>query len=173
VNREPWTVNRGPRTVARRMRWLAVLLIVLVAIAFASPAPADPSTDYILHCRGCHGPDGSGVPGAAPTFRGQVAKFVRVPGGREYLIRVPGTAQSGLSDARVAALLNWLVREFSPAEVPRDFAPFTSEEVTRHRRPPLTEVERTRRELLRAIRAREAASAPEDNHQAERRTDSR
>ena len=68
----------------------------------------------MLNCRGCHGPDGAGAPGAAPSFRGQVAKFLSVPGGREYLIRVPGTAQSELDDAHTAALLTWLVREFSP-----------------------------------------------------------
>ena len=77
----------------------------------------------MLHCRGCHGPDGAGAPGAAPSFRGQVAKFLCVPGGREYLVRVPGTAQSELDDARTAALLNWLLREFSPDEIPADFSP--------------------------------------------------
>ena len=117
----------------------------------AASTSADPGTDYILNCRGCHGPDGSGLVGAAPSFRGQVGKFLWVPGGREYLIRVPGTAQSELSDARVAALLNWIVREFSPDEVPADFSPYTADEVARHRRPPLSEVDTVRRELLQAI----------------------
>ena len=84
----------------------------------ASPtavAVADPRVDYMLNCRGCHGPDGAGAPGAAPSFRGQLAKFLWVPGGREYLVRVPGTAQSELDDARTAALLNWLLHEFSAA----------------------------------------------------------
>ena len=56
----------------------------------------------MLHCQGCHGPDGSGAPGAVPDFHNQVGKFLLVPGGREYLIRVPGVSQSELNDARVA-----------------------------------------------------------------------
>jgi len=132
--------------------------LVLSALSTAS-ALADPQTDYMLHCRGCHGPDGAGAPGAAPSFRGQVAKFLWVPGGREYLIRVPGTAQSELSDARTALLLNWILHEFSANELPNDFVPYSEEEVTRHRRPPLTDVVPVRRELVRAIREREAPSA--------------
>jgi mono/diheme cytochrome c family protein len=105
----------------------------------------------MLHCRGCHGPDGSGAVGAVPSFREHVAKFARVAGGREYLIRVPGTAQSELDDARIAALLNWILAEFSAAEVPPNFAPFTAEEVAHHRRQPLTNPDLVRLELTRAI----------------------
>jgi mono/diheme cytochrome c family protein len=126
-------------------------LIVVLQVAAPALAHADPATDYVMHCRGCHGPDGAGAPGAAPTFRGQVGKFVAVPGGREYLIRVPGTAQSELDDARTAALLNWLLRQFSPDELPADFVPFTAEEVARHRRPALADVPAARQALLRAM----------------------
>jgi hypothetical protein len=138
----------------------ATLLIALcVGALVASPAVADPQTDYMLHCRGCHGPDGGGAPGAAPAFPGQVAKFLWVPGGREYLIRVPGTAQSELNDARTAALLNWIVHQFGANELPSDFVPYSEAEVTRHRRPPLTDVVAVRGALIRAIREREAARA--------------
>lgn len=136
-------------------KWSAGVLFLVLC---AAPAIADPPTDYMLHCRGCHGPDGGGAPGAAPSFRGQVAKFLWVPGGREYLIRVPGTAQSELSDARTAALLNWILHEFSGGELPADFVPYSEEEVARHRRPPLTDVVAARRDLIGAIRAREAAT---------------
>ena len=64
---------------------------LLIVFALARPGnAADPHADYMLHCQGCHGPDGSGARGAVPSFRGEVAKFLRVPGGREYLLRVPG-----------------------------------------------------------------------------------
>jgi mono/diheme cytochrome c family protein len=112
----------------------------------------------MLQCRGCHGPDGAGAPGAAPSFRGQVGRFLSVPGGREYLVRVPGTAQSELDDAHTAALLNWLVQEFSRDEVPADFIPYSPEEVGRWRRTPLIDVWATRRELVHAIEAQ--ASRP-------------
>jgi hypothetical protein len=132
--------------------------LLCVAVLFLAPvAHADPRVDYMLNCRGCHGPDGAGAPGAAPSFRGQVAKFLWVAGGREYLIRVPGTAQSELDDVRTAALLTWLVREFSPDEVPADFTPYTAAEVGQARHKPLTDVWTTRGELLRAIAVHAAA----------------
>ena len=144
------------------MKRVAVVRIAVIAGAlFASSAVADPQLDYMLHCRGCHGPDGGGAPGAAPSFRGQVAKFLWVPGGREYLIHVPGTAQSELNDAHTAALLNWIVHEFSASELPADFVPYSEAEVARFRRPPLTDVYVVRRELIRAIQGREAAPVEE------------
>jgi hypothetical protein len=138
---------------------------LLAASVVLSPyaARSDPRTDYMLHCRGCHGPDGGGNAGGVPSFRGEVGKFLSVPGGREYLIRVPGTAQSELSDARTAALLNWLVEELSPDQVPPDFEPYTEVEVARYRKP-LVDVGRVRRRLLGEIES--AAKSTIFNRQA-------
>ena len=58
---------------------------------------ATPALDYMLHCRGCHLADGTGSPGAVPSLTGLFGKFLWVPGGREYLVRVPGSAKSPLS----------------------------------------------------------------------------
>jgi len=149
-------------------RW-AMRIGVLAGALVASVAVAGPPTDYMLHCRGCHGPDGAGAPGAAPSFRGQVGKFLWVTGGREYLVRVPGTAQSELSDARTAALLNWLVREFSADEVPPDFVPYSEAEVARYRRPPYADVFAVRRSLMGAIAARTAEMAGRTTADAPRR----
>ena len=148
----------------RRARALRVLAACFLWLLPSAVVRADPSTDYILHCRGCHRPDGSGVPGAAPSFRGQLAKFLWVPGGREYLIRVPGTAQSELSDGRVAALLNWMLLNFSAAALPADFAPIREEEVARYRHVPLSDVGATRRALVQAIEAREATTPAALSH---------
>ena len=156
---DPWDRGRPARCRRRSMRARVRILVAFALVtALATTAWAGPSTDYMLQCRGCHGPDGAGAPGAAPSFRGQVARFLAVPGGREYLIRVPGTAQSELDDAHTAALLNWLVHEFSPAEVPADFTPYSAAEVGRWRRTPLIDVWATRRELVQAIEAQ--ASLP-------------
>lgn len=127
------------------------LCVLMLTATVASTARADPQVDYMLQCRGCHGPDGAGAPGAAPSFRGQVAKFLWVPGGREYLIRVPGAAQSELDDARTAAVLNWLLQSFSAAEIPPGFAPYSADEVARQRRSALIDVLASRRTLLDAI----------------------
>ncbi|MBI3786102.1 MAG: hypothetical protein HY270_22170 [Deltaproteobacteria bacterium] len=144
-----------PSPVAHRpskVSSVAITTLLFVAVATV-PANADPRIDYILNCQGCHGPDGAGAPGAAPSFRDHVAKFLSVPGGREYLIRVPGVTQSELTDARTAAVLNWLVQEFSPQQVPADFKPYSEAEIAQHRQAPLTDVVAARAELLRAIDA--------------------
>jgi len=114
---------------------------------------AEPRILYMLECQGCHLPDGRGVPGGVPDLRGRLGRFVTVPGGREYLVRVPGSAQSSLDDAELAAVLDWMIREFGPPEVAARLVPFSAEEVARHRRRPLTDVGAARRELLHRIEA--------------------
>ena len=144
-----------------RLRLMAALAAA-AAVAGLMPAPmsADPSTDYILNCRGCHGPGGGGAPGAVPAFPGQLGKFLQVPGGREFLVRVPGASQSELDDAHLAALLNWALLTFSPAEVPAHFVPYSAAEVAATRRPPLIDVSGTRRRLMQQIEARERRQDP-------------
>lgn len=139
-------------------RWPAAGLAITLLLA--APGAADPRIDYTLHCRGCHGPDGGGVAGAAPSFRGHLAKFLRVPGGRAYLVQVPGTAQSELDDEHVAVLLNWLLEEFSPNQIPPDFVPYNGREVTGLRRTRMTDVVAVRAELMRAIAALPESAAP-------------
>lgn len=132
----------------RSLPGLVGVLVLGTNLALAANASADPATDYMLHCRGCHGPEGAGTPPDVPDFRGEIGRFLAVDGGREYLIRIPGVSQSELSDARTAALLSWLVRHFDAERVPPDFREFTAAEVTRHRRPPLTDVATVRAALL-------------------------
>ena len=128
------------------------VLALLAALGAASPSRAEsPEILYMLQCRGCHLPDGAGTPGVVPPLAGQVGRFLTVPGGREFLVRVPGSAQSPLSDAELAEVLNWIVRRFGPDEVARSFAPYTAEEVAHVRRPPLTDVDSVRRALLAEI----------------------
>ncbi|TMA34310.1 MAG: cytochrome c [Deltaproteobacteria bacterium] len=86
--------------------------LVLCGAAAAAPAPGE---DYLLHCSGCHHADGAGVPGVVPPLTG-LAPFLATPAGRAYLVRVPGVAQAALDDARLAALLNWVMREMSGAD---------------------------------------------------------
>jgi hypothetical protein len=119
---------------------------------------ASPAVDYAVHCQGCHLADGSETPGRVPALAGSVGHFLRVPGGREYLVRVPGSAQSPLSDAALAALLNWMLPHFDAEGLPAKFAPYTGEEVGRLRRAPLTDVDGERRRLLDALRAPTRAS---------------
>ena len=70
---------------------------------------------------------------------------------REFLVRVPGTAQAPLSDGEIADLLNWMLVEFSPDELPDHFERYTADEVHGYRREPLTDVDGARQRLLGAL----------------------
>jgi hypothetical protein len=81
---------------------------------------------------------------------------MRTPEGRDYVLRVPGAANSALADAQLAAVLNWLAETWGAPEAPRP-APFTVDEVTRVRRTPLADVQARRREVVRSLAASGAA----------------
>jgi len=101
---------------------------------------------YMLQCQGCHRPDGTGTMTTAPPMTGMVARFLAVPGGREYIVRVPGVATAVLTDAQLAELLNWTLYRFDAAHIRADFQPYTAAEVGILRRQPL----RTEAKILRA-----------------------
>jgi mono/diheme cytochrome c family protein len=130
----------------------------LVLALAAGAAAASPEVDYMLHCQGCHLPDGRGKPGAVPSLVDSVGRFAALAAGREFLVRVPGSAQSALDDASLAALLTWMVRRFGP--VPPGFEPFSAQEVGRLRQPPLIDVAGRRREILEQLEA----SGPDPEH---------
>jgi len=141
------------------MRSLPLLAATgLAASALAGAAHASPGEDYMLYCMGCHGAEAQGVPGRIPPLAGALARFMRTSEGRNYVLRVPGAANSVLSDGRLAAVLNWLTERYGAADEPRP-APFTEEEVTRARRTPLANVQATRREVVRELAASGAAPA--------------
>lgn len=138
------------------------LKCVPAAIAFAAaaampPAWGSPQQDYMLYCQGCHGAQAQGVPGKVPPLAGSLALFMRSAAGRDYLLRVPGAANSALTDAQLTAVLNWLAESFPPVGVttPRP-EPFTVAELAQLRRLPLANVQETRREVVRSL----AASGP-------------
>ena len=64
-----------------------------------------------------------------PSLRGELGRMLSVPQGREYLIRVPGSSQSLLDDAELAAVINWVLVEFNSETLAEGFEPFTAEEV--------------------------------------------
>lgn len=114
--------------------------------------------NWTLNCQGCHRPDGSGSAGTAPSLAGTVSIFLNVPGGRDYLGRVPGVATSPLSNADLAELMNWMFWRFDKEHVPVDFVPFTAGELARLRTNPLRlEASPMRAALLR--KAAESAAA--------------
>jgi len=122
----------------------------LLAAACAAAPPAltpKPQADYMLNCQGCHLPDGTGAAGKVPSLRTSLAPLARSAAGRRYLVQVPGAAQSALSDAELAQVPNWMVRNLS-ARPPPQFREFTAPEVGRYRASPLVAVRATRARLL-------------------------
>jgi hypothetical protein len=132
---------------------VAALVVAAMLAARDAGAVGGPELDYALECQGCHRADGTGTPGSVPPLAGSVADFLRVPGGREFLARVPGVAQASLDDAALAAVINWMLDRFDKADVPAGFVAYTADEVGRLRRNPLTDVEKVRADLVKAIAA--------------------
>ncbi|KPK16992.1 MAG: hypothetical protein AMJ62_02975 [Myxococcales bacterium SG8_38] len=113
------------------MRPALVIAGVLLASSTAS-ADSFAEHDYILNCSGCHRMDGSGSR-IVPSLHA-MGELVGKPGAREYWVRVPGAAQAPLSDARLAALMNWLVTRFTGRP---PTPPYTPHEIATLRRTPL------------------------------------
>jgi mono/diheme cytochrome c family protein len=99
----------------------------------ATPAAAMPggavsagAAVFADRCAVCHGPQAAGIPSYFPSLHQQVVAFAKIPQGRDYLVMVVTTglmgnlklggvtyngampAQSGLSEAEVAAVLTYL-----------------------------------------------------------------
>jgi mono/diheme cytochrome c family protein len=115
------------------------------AAAISGGAEAAGAAVFAGHCAVCHGPQAAGIPGSFPSLHEQVVAFAKLPQGRDYLVMVVTTglmgniklggvnyngvmpAQSGLSEAEVAAVLSYLASDrgknessavaLSPAEV--------------------------------------------------------
>ncbi len=123
------------------------------ALGADSPVPADSGADpvarvhYLLHCGGCHLPDGRGVPPEVPSLRGDIGVIAGSPDGRRYLARVPGASQAPLSDAELTGVLNWVLVTFSGRTLAPGFVPLTAEEVGRARRDVLADPLRERERI--------------------------
>jgi len=135
------------------MRLLAQCSGVALFAALAGGALAyQPSVNFQLHCMGCHLADGSGQPGRVPSIRRSLAFLSATRAGRDYVVRVPGVAQSPLSDSDTAALLNWMIRNLSDSNLPRNVADYSAAEVERLRHAPLAKVKDLRARLLGGMR---------------------
>ena len=127
---------------------LAVLCLCLASAALADELNRQRAHyNYQMFCQGCHTPDGVGA-NAVPRMKDQVGYFLETTKGREYLVRVPGSATSALDDEQLAEVLNWIVQEFAGDSADESYEPYTSPEVARLRQQPLNEVEQYRTQLL-------------------------
>jgi mono/diheme cytochrome c family protein len=137
------------------VRALTVIAAALLSSAAANLAQGyQPVVNYQLHCMGCHLADGSGQPGRVPSIRRSLVLFSALPDGREYVVRVPGVAQSPLSSEDTAALLNWMARNLSDVKITARFADYSAAEIQGLRDRPLVTVSAIRARLLRTAAAK-------------------
>lgn len=127
-------------------RALPWLLAFLATFAHAEGTLQRGHASYLLHCSGCHMPDGSGKPQAGiPDMRATVPQLLASAAGRAFLVQVPGTSGSSLKDAEIAELMNWMLPALTGRQ---DIAPFTTAEVTRYRNDKLDDVTARRTAIL-------------------------
>jgi hypothetical protein len=133
-----------------RRHVLTIGPLVLALCAFeSSPALAyEPKINYILQCMGCHTPDGSGVGEQVPSIRETLPSFAATSAGRRFLVQVPGSAQSTLTNGELAELLNWMIQTLSE-KPPLRFEQYTEKEVAEYRGVTLVAVRVLRERLLR------------------------
>lgn len=120
---------------------------VLASLLAAGSAMSNPQANYLLHCGGCHLPDASGAPPSVPPLAGTLGRIVATPAGRDYIVRVPGASQTPLSDAELAAVMNWVLLTFNQDSLPADFRPLDGAEVGRSRSQVLADPQALRRQL--------------------------
>lgn len=136
---------------------LATAMLALLWGAGSAAAPAEEAararTNFIHHCTGCHLADGSGAPSKGiPSMRNTLSQFLKVTGGREFIVQVPGVMNSSLNDRDIAGLMNWLLPYVSPGIVPPDMPPYTTEEIARLRKSRPVDVFATRLQLVAEMR---------------------
>jgi hypothetical protein len=111
----------------------------------------EPRVNYEIQCMGCHLADGAGESGRVPSVRRTLVPFSMIAAGREFVLRVPGVAQSPLTDADIAAVLNWMARNLSDAPLPAGFRDYDAGEVHAMRGRPLAQVSAARQKLLERV----------------------
>jgi hypothetical protein len=133
------------------VRTSAQISVLAFCWAAAQPASAyEPAVNYQLHCMGCHLADGSGLAGRVPSLRRSLVLFSGSAAGRDYVVRVPGVAQSPLSDEDTALLLNWMAKNLSDVKQPSGFVDYSGAEIHGLRDRPLVRVSAERARLWQA-----------------------
>lgn len=116
-----------PCLLTLALEWALALWIVAPLPATAE-VPGE--TLYLLHCSGCHGPDGMGENRAdVPPLPPLVGNLLRDPQGRLYVVNVGGVVTSNLGDADTAAVLNWVMHAFGSTTLPANVQDFDAQEV--------------------------------------------
>jgi mono/diheme cytochrome c family protein len=132
IRNSPWAAGRAGRSATAAAiagMFVAMAIATWFTAAAADETPAGSGSGaaiFSTRCAVCHGPEAAGIPGSFPSLHEQVVAFGKSPEGRAYLVMVVTTglmgelkvagityrgvmpAQSGLSDADIAAVLSYL-----------------------------------------------------------------
>lgn len=132
---------------------LYVLIVAVFVQAFAANAEAVSSkarSNYVLHCSGCHGLDGKGVPdGGVPGFPGSIGFIAGSDAGRAYILKVPGVINNRMDDAELTDVLNYILSISGE----KSNLYFTVEEVSSYRLNSTGNVVTLRREIVRQLQS--------------------
>ncbi|MGC1342383.1 MAG: cytochrome c [Candidatus Binataceae bacterium] len=129
-----------------RNRW-SILIAIVLMLTLGGMARASGARVFAANCAVCHQSNGQGVQGTYPSLAGTVGNYVHTQAGRAYLVQVVSFGMNGaivshgaqyngfmqpwtqLSDADIAAVLNYILTSFNPKILPADFKPYTAAEV--------------------------------------------
>ncbi len=126
----------------------------MAAAGLAAPASESEvaRSDYLLHCSGCHGTEAAGSTlGRIPPLRERIGNFLWLPEGRAFLVQVPGVNNTGLDNASIARVMNWVIPQFAGTSMPPTFEPYRTEEVARMRAGRPVDVATYRKSLARRL----------------------
>ena len=142
----------GARRRQPKLR-LAALALALPAVLHAETEIPTARGNYLLSCGGCHGLDGVSNSNLVPDLKDQVGFFLNLPEGRDYVVRLPNVAFSITTDEALTGLLNYVVFTLGGDSVPKGTKPYTTHEVAKLRRSPLTEVSlaQMRQQMVRVL----------------------
>lgn len=116
----------------------AVLLGALAGPPRSVPGLDPPQSDYVEHCGGCHGIQGTSFPARVPQLRGRAGYFLCTKESRAYLLELPNVAFSSLDDERLAAMMNFVAFDLGSTGADHAAARFTPAEIAEARRHPLS-----------------------------------
>jgi len=136
----------------------ACIAVLLACTAQAAAAAPSLLSTYTLHCSGCHGTLGAGVPDKGIPNLADAGSYAGTEAGRAYLAQVPGISQSRLDNETAARMLNYVLHRFSAATLPPDFRPYTAAELAVLRADKASDAATRRRAILAQLGQKPSAS---------------
>lgn len=129
----------------RLNRIVEIICLASVFLSSFNSQASDAKGNYMLQCQGCHKANGEGILGSVPNFHVSGSQILKIAEGREFFIRVPGSAYSPLSDQELTDVLNYIIEDIIAQKT---IAKYTLEEVSLHRTRRLVNVAETRQRII-------------------------